>query len=110
MSEPIIFKCEDSLWQMMADGKKKFDMRLWDMADDRMYRLSWAQYGESISEWTSVPRGERPTYTPKESFVSFRNKQTDELLTFHFKGLEFPQWAPSWVFIIVGDLVSRTQR
>ncbi len=105
MSEPIIFKCEDSLWQMMASGKKKFDMRRLDIEDI----LSLSQYGDDISSWTSVPRGERPTYTPTESFVSFQNKQTAELLTFHFRGFESPPWAPGWLFIILGDLISRTQ-
>ncbi len=44
---PIVFKTEDSLWQIMAqvnpDGRsvKPFDMRRWDLSDNRIYRLSW---------------------------------------------------------------------
>ncbi len=46
MDEPIVFKCADSMWQMMAEEgvtgipAKPFDMRRHDLGDDRIYRLS----------------------------------------------------------------------
>lgn len=41
----ITFKTEDSLWQMMACGVKKWDARRYEMADDRIYRLAWSLLG-----------------------------------------------------------------
>lgn len=100
MSE-IIFKTEDSMWQMMAAGKKTWDARQYEIGDDRIYRLSW-------SSWEEDPApGRQPAWTPDEDFVSFLNKKTGELLTFRFGGLEFAVWSPGWVFIILRGLVQR---
>ena len=59
MKAPIMFKCEDSLWQMMACGKKTFDMRLWDMADDRLYRLSWGETHKTHTGDLFYPKSRR---------------------------------------------------
>jgi len=101
---PIMFKCEDSLWQMMKSGEKQFErtlaMRRWDHSDDRIYRLSWSHW-DRRSDWLGL----LPTLEPDEPYVSFRNKSTDEILTFHFKRIEFTPWAPGWVFLILGVMV-----
>ena len=93
---PIVFKSEDALWQMMAqvnpDGRsaKPFDMRRWDLADDRIYRLAWGRYG---SDWRWIP---------EEKEVSFLNKDTGALLTFEYLRVEFVHWAPGWGFLRLG--------
>jgi len=89
--QPITFKTEESLWQMLADGTKTFDMRRWDLADDRIYRLAWGHV-EGQEAWI-----------PNESSVSFLNKATGELLTFEYVGVEFTEWAPGWAFILLGE-------
>lgn len=95
----IVFKCEASLWDLMAtlnpdrrSALKSFDMRRWTLADSRCYRLSWS---------TQVP--ER-VYDEKQ--VSFLNKETAEVLTFEYEGLEFPTWAPGWGFILLGKCLA----
>ena len=95
------------------DGQpvKAFDMRRWDLADERIYRLSW---GTLLSaersyafpdtplpfkqEW--VDKGYRTR--PDEKHVSFLNKATGELLTFEYLGVQFESWAPGWGFLLLG--------
>ena len=95
---PPVFKCEDSMWQMLADGTRTFDMRRWDMADERCVRLSAAHSGSKHR----FPTFMRPW---KVSKVSFLNKATKWVLTFEYRGLEFVPWAPGWVFILLGKRV-----
>ncbi|MFW6125507.1 MAG: hypothetical protein ACOC58_00215 [Chloroflexota bacterium] len=100
--EPIVFKCEDSLWRILADGTKQWDARRWDLSDDRIYRLAWGHLDDP-------PLGAQPTWFPREQFISFLNKATGEQLTFRLSRLEFADWAPGWVFIIL-ERAQRGQR
>ena len=120
MSEqaPIVFKTEASIWDMMLpvnpDGRsaKPFDMRRWDLADDRIYRLAWGTlssvFFEVGKEHDRIQNGpdRRPSPTwewvPDEIAISFLNKATGELLTFEYLGVEFEDWAPGWGFLILG--------
>ncbi|MDP2662692.1 MAG: hypothetical protein Q8R28_18390 [Dehalococcoidia bacterium] len=61
----IIFKTEDSLWQMME-------------------RTDW--------------------WVPEVNQVAFLNKQSGQILTFEYKGMEFASWAPGWCFLILSEL------
>jgi len=92
----IIFKSEDSIWRTLEDGSKKFDYRRYDLADERIYRLSWGRrdgWGDGLGIiWN-------------EDFVSFLNKDTGEFLTFHYCGMEFVPWAPGWCFLLLGHRV-----
>ena len=106
---PIIFKCEDSLWQMLAEvgvtgiPGKPFDIRRFDLADDRISRLAWFQ---EKPNWGSDEAGDPQiisrAYDPLEQEVSFQNKATGEILTFKYNGMEFTDWAPGWCFILLG--------
>ncbi len=89
--EPIVFQSEDSLWQMLLSGEKTFDMRRWDLGDDRIERLSCGHV-EYPDAWV-----------PAEPTVSFQNKATGEILNFEYLGVEFTPWAPNWGFILLGD-------
>ncbi len=96
----IEFKAEDTLWEMLESGQRTFDLRRWDLSDLRIRRLA-------TSLWRQSPSGALPHWEPTETLVSFRNKATTQLLTFRFVELKFTPWAPGWVFLILGDLVSR---
>ncbi len=100
-TEPVTFKTEDSMWQLMAEGKKTWDARLFDIDDERFHRLLRGR-------WEIDPViGRQPYYLPKETLVRFLNKATEELLQFRFRGLQFVEWAPGWCFIQLGGLVCR---
>lgn len=117
----IEFKTEASLWRMLQDGTKTFDMRKWDLADDRIYALSWfvpladAEHAffappgyeptRHQGHSTSVPAG-APGFKPEVDAVSFVNKETGELLAFEYLGVEFTNWAPGWGFLQLGKRVS----
>lgn len=103
----IEFKTEASLWEMMADinpftggSAKPFDMRRWDISDDRIYRLSWGETGgarEQIGDdLTGLP------WFPDEKEVGFVNKTTGEIIAFEYQGVLFPSWAPGWGFLQLG--------
>ena len=96
--DPIVFCCEDSLWQMLKSGEKPFDMRRWDLSDNRIYRLAWGH-------WDKGGGGRLPDWLPDETLVSFLNKATGEVLTFCYRGMEFTAWAPGWVFLLLGGIV-----
>ena len=107
---PIVFKSEPALWAMLAecnpDGRsaKPFDMRRWDLADGRIYRLSWGGTSKGGS-WPLRPDhlpSENLDWHPYEKEVSFLNKATGELLTFEYLGVEFANWAPGFGFILLG--------
>jgi hypothetical protein len=102
---PIVFKSEPSLWAMLAecnpDGRsvKPFDMRRWDLSDDRMYRLSWG----CVTDKNGIHRPRvDPTFESEVKEVSFLNKATGELLTFEYLGVQFEPWAPGWGFLLLG--------
>ena len=118
---PIVFKCDQSLWDMMAqvnpDGRsaKPFDPRRWDLADERIYRLSWGHFfdprgrtpegrGLSLREMNHLLWGRAGgrVWVAEEKQVSFLNKATGEVLTFEYLGVEFTPWAPGWGFLLLG--------
>ena len=106
MKEPIVFKCEPSLWLMMLKGVKTWDARLYDMADDRIYRLAWGRrLATSLAEGCSPGTALMPDWRPDEPSVSFQNGATGEILTFRYLGMEFTPWAPGWVFLLLGERV-----
>ncbi len=103
-TEPVIFKTEDSLWQMLADGSKKWDARKFDLEDPRIHRLAL-----HLAAIPSDPYD--VSFTPVEPHVGFINKKTREVLVFEFKGLEFPSgteetYMKGWVLIFLGNFVS----
>ena len=121
---PIVFKSEPSLWNMLAecnpDGRsaRPFDMRRWDMADERIYRLAWGTtkpMGKFLRSRNPPPRYSRlpnqafeygSKWYPDETEVSFQNKVSGEILTFEYLGVEFTPWAPGWGFLILGKRLS----
>ena len=139
----IVFKTEDSLWRMMAApanigvdtnprvtlspdpfgrdagpgpiSAKPFDMRRYDLVDDRIYKLSFGRENgyPSRREQFKVAvddeaRGGRSRYLlPEVEEVGFLNKATGELAVFEYKGMEFAEWAPGWCFLIIGRLLRR---
>lgn len=112
MADDIVFKCEDSMWQMMAEEgvtgipAKPFDMRRHDMADDRIYRLSWGTHpgvGSHVQQYPPPKAG----WEPEVEVITFLNKATDEVLTRKYVGMQFADWAPGWCFLLVGERVPR---
>jgi len=106
---PIVFKSEDSMWRMLEDGTKKFDVRRWDMADDRIYRLSFGQKMVPVPVpgvyIDNAPVAQRKPWVPEEKSITFLNKATGETLTFEYRGVEFVDWAPSWCFLQLGERI-----
>ena len=92
MTDP--FNCEHAMFLSLQDGSRRFDLRLWDVADERLYRLAW--FNVPATAQARVPEVET---------VSFADKETGELLTFAFRGLTFTPWAKGWVFILLGDRI-----
>lgn len=118
---PIVFKSEATLWAMMVpvnpDGRsaKPFNMRRWELADDRIYRLAWGHLPRDLNDEEGFhPGGTQWEHTtqdglqvgdewvPDEKEVSFVNKETGELLTFEYLGVEFADWAPGFGFLLLG--------
>lgn len=99
--DDIIFKCEDSIWQALADGTKTWDYRRYDMNDDRIYRLSFGSWEKD------PPPGRQQAWSPDVSCISFLNKATGEVLKFRYRGMEFVPWAPGWVFLQLSGLIGR---
>lgn len=123
--EPIVFKSEDSMWQMMAEEgvtgipAKPFDMRRWDLTDDRIYRLTAFKWKEDvdgvparrippvhfIAESTVQAVSRYEDAVPEVPSVTFLNKATGESLTRKYVGMEFTPWAPGFVFLLLGERV-----
>ena len=98
--ESVVFKSEDSFWQMLAKGIKTWDGRFNDVTDERILRLT-------RGHWEKNPYpGRMPSYLPDEDFVCFENKLTDQVLQFRFRGLIFTRFAPGWCFLELGGLVA----
>jgi hypothetical protein len=98
--EPVVFRSEDSLWQMLANGTKNWDARRYDMKDERIVRLSGGHWEKHTTLGRSL------SYLPDETFVCFENRLTGQVLQFRFAGLRLTGWAPGWCFIILGGLVA----
>lgn len=90
---PVVFKSEDALWRQLESGERRFDMRRYDMSDERIYRLGFGRPAEHGS------------YVADVSEVTFVNKLTGEALTLEFRGLEYAPWAPGWVFLVFKPFV-----
>ena len=99
----IVFKTENSLWQMLADGTKAWDARKYDLSDDRIYRLCRGSWEEA------PPYGRQPAWSSDVDCVSFKNKETGEVLEFRYRGMEFVPWAPGWCFLQLGGLINKYQ-
>jgi len=99
-NEPVVFKSEDSLWKMLANGIKPWDARLFDISDERIRRLAAGHWEEH------PPHGRTPSYFPDENFVCYLNKLTGQTIQFRFRGLKFVGWAPGWCFIQLGGRVA----
>ena len=94
MTREPIFKCEHTLYLMLRDGSKPFDMRKYDLSDDRIRRLAWGH---------ARPRSFGETrWVPMETVVSFQDKETGEIQMFEYQGMEFAPWAPGWCFLLLG--------
>lgn len=110
----IIFKSEDSMWQMLASGEKTHDERRWDMEDERIVRLCKGHWVDRFAPELG-PKNSLKDYRVgnfyqfDEPFVSFVNKATGEVLKFRFHGLNFLPWAPGWVFMELGGIVERRE-
>ena len=109
MKEPIVFRTEPVFWEMLARGEKTWDARRWDLADDRIYRLTQGAGGMvGARKWMSAPAltvHGGVAYTPAEPIVSFQNTATAEVLTFKYLGMEFTPWAPGWCFLLLGERI-----
>jgi hypothetical protein len=106
MADPIVFKVEASVWEMMASGRKCWDARRWDMDDERIVRLAkghWEDY-EPVTEFGGR-LGRMPYWQFDEHSVEFLNKVTGEVLVFQFRGFNFEPWAPGWCFMELGGIV-----
>ncbi len=113
---PPVFKSEHSLWLMLVDGSKTWEARRFDMADDRIYRLSWSRANAApdsrLKSYKNVsglrvPAIPVPGYTLVEPEVGFRDKQTHRVAFFEYKGMEFTPWAPGWCFLQLGVLLEK---
>ena len=106
MSDPIVFKCEDSLWRMLADGSRTFDMREWNLQDSRLRRLSLGRCPGYEDAPVFQPALRPDGWKPEEKTVSFLNKATGQVLTLEYRHMEFTLWAPGWCFLLLGKVVS----
>jgi len=97
----IIFKSEDSMWQMVASGEKTWDARRWDIEDPRILRLCKGHWSELEGTTLLGP------WIFDEPHVCFVNKATGEILKMRFEGLNFVDFAPGWVFLKLGAIVER---
>ena len=105
MPDPIVFKSVASLWDLMESGEKRFDMRRWDLSDDRIYRLAqgtWPAGSHMPIAILELPQRPGWLWCPVEKQVAFLNKADGRLLTFEYLGMEFARWAPGWTFLILG--------
>ena len=108
MKEPIVFKCEASLWDMLARGEKTWDARRYDMADDRIYRLAWGSIRPEYFRYRTGPTCSfHADWVPEEQEISFLKKATGEILTFQYLGKEFTPRAPGWCFLLLGERIEK---
>jgi hypothetical protein len=122
--DPIVFKCEASLWDMLADEgvtgipAKPFDMRRYDRADDRIERLCWGTTSQGRQVITDLERvaliprqsARRVTlWEPDVPTIGFENKATGDILVRRYLGMEFTDWAPGWCFLLLGARVLDSQ-
>ena len=114
-TEPIVFKCEASLWDMLASGEKTFDMRRFDpKGNPRIERLTWGSTRKGMAviadadRYQLAPRQASRDITlwePDVASIEFENKVTGETLIRRYKGMAFETWAPGWCFLLLGEIV-----
>ena len=88
---PVSFKCEDSLFQYLKDGKKPWEARWRDPADPRWKRLLRLEYSK-----------ERNLMVPVEKAITFVNKATGEQLTLALMWFELDKPSGGWVLLKLG--------
>ena len=87
----IEFASEHSDWLLMKDGSKRWDARVYDMADYRCYAMSIGNRDAS-GKWRS---------DVKE--VVFTSNETHDELVMQLDDILFVPWAPGWVFMMIHD-------
>ncbi len=90
------------MWQMFDGGQKQFDLRRWDLSDERIHHLAGGHWEDAVM------KGAMPWWEPDVALISFENEATGQVVTFRYRGMEFTPWAPGWVFLILGGIVGRS--
>lgn len=113
MTDPIVFKCEASLWDMLASGEKTFDMRRYDpKGDPRIEQLTRGSTRPGMTVITDsdhfklAPRQasrEVTVWEPEVEIILFKNKATGQTLVRRYRGMAFETWAPGWCFLLLGE-------
>ena len=106
---PPLFRSEHSLWELLASGKRTFDMRLWDLADERIQRLAMGSLAGRVLVLKAPPEGSAQVsdlWRPNEKQVAFVDKVTGEVGVWNYMAVRFEAWAPGWGFMLLGKRVS----
>lgn len=113
--EEVVFKSEASMWEELNDfgaddaqkdtglAKRNFDVRLWDVGNERIYALSISDVGPPGPLLTDP---EKPWLVKRITFV---NKSDGRTVTRAYMGLRFPQFMPGYGVLLLGPLVGRGQ-
>ncbi len=99
-SEPVVFKVEDTIWNVMKQGIKPWDARMVDLDDPRFLRLFRSHWQDN----RHVPGLQENV--PDEPYICFLNKLTGQTLQFRYRGFINMGWAPGWCFFLLGSLVA----
>ena len=99
-SEPVVFKVEDTIWNVMKKGIKTWDARMVDLDDPRFLRLFRTHWEEN----RNVPGLQ--INLPDESYICFLNRLTGQTLQFRYRGSIHTNWSPGWCFFLLGSLVA----
>ena len=104
----IIFNSESLSWETLLRGELNFHPRQWNPSDPRIVALSEMTLGaETLHrrpvDGFSLTDLENKAWAPTVKTIAFRNKATDEVLTFEFKGVDFLSCTPKWIFLMLGE-------
>jgi len=89
----IGFKSEPWFFDQLLAGRKTWDARIDDMADDRIYALHFSHTRNAESQ------------QDVESITFANTFDHSWQITFRFDRLEYAHWAPGWCFLILGERV-----
>lgn len=117
-----VFKTHPFFLDQTREGKKNWEIRLHDMADDRIYQLSWLSrqiaapekaidgpvvqgpFPGTFMQHIGIGNVPQPDFKPDVEAIQLVNSEDpSDVILMAYLGMEFINLMPGWCMLVLGD-------
>jgi hypothetical protein len=103
LAKILEFKTISPFFELCRDGKKPFDIRLWDGTDKRF---------RALAQWRNTMRRDTTTESWRIKFTNPTNGESYSRILLDWRYIMTPQHQfilPNWIIMYLGELVESVQ-